>query len=69
MSQSEVEFVLDAKGKTKGVIIPIRLWRELMSERETAYLLKSARMKQRLLQAKRRKAGMPLETALAQLGI
>jgi PHD/YefM family antitoxin component YafN of YafNO toxin-antitoxin module len=69
MSGPNIEFVLNEKGETKGVIIPIRLWRELMSERETAYLLKSARMKQRLMQAKRRREGIPLEKALAQLGI
>jgi hypothetical protein len=35
------------------VIVPISLWREIESQRETAYLLKSEAMKRRLLQARR----------------
>ena len=41
-------------GEPTAVIVPIELWREIASERETAYLLKSEAMKQRLLAAQRR---------------
>jgi hypothetical protein len=51
------------------VIVPIELWHEIASERETAYLLKSEAMKKRLLEAKNRTEGVSLEDACAQLGI
>jgi hypothetical protein len=66
---NEVQFVSDAAGKPVSVLVPIALWREIGAERETAYLLKSATMKQRLLEAKDRSAGTPLEDARAKLGI
>jgi len=34
--------------KAVGVIVPIELWQEIESERETSYLLKSDAMKRRL---------------------
>ena len=48
--------------------MPIELWRETASERETAYLLKSDAMKKRLLAAKDRQAGFSLAEARTQLG-
>jgi antitoxin YefM len=56
-------------GETTAVIIPIGLWREIVSERETTYLLKSETMKQRLLSAARRQDGLPLEAVLEKLEI
>jgi hypothetical protein len=49
--------------------VPIELWREIESERETAYLLKSETMKDRLLQAAQRQTGLPFEAAVEKLGI
>ena len=69
MSAVEIQYISDESGNTVGVIVPIELWRELESERETAYLLKSENMKQRLLEAKGRQAGIPLEEAREKLGI
>lgn len=70
MSQTaEIQFVSDADGNPVSVIVPIELWREIESETETAYLLKSTAMKQRLLEAKERKDGMTIEDACAKLGI
>ena len=66
---AEVQYVADAAGNAIGVIVPIELWREIESERETAYLLKSETMKQRLLAAKNRQDGLSLEDARAQAGI
>jgi hypothetical protein len=51
------------------VIVPIDLWNQIASERETAYLLKSEAMKQRLMAAKQRTDGISLEDARAKLGI
>ncbi|HEX8202971.1 MAG TPA: hypothetical protein VF590_21020 [Isosphaeraceae bacterium] len=64
-----IQYISDATGKTIGVIVPIALWQEIESERETAYLLKSAAMRQRLQDAKDRTEGISLEDARAQLGI
>ena len=69
MSSTEIQYISDESGNTVGVIIPIELWREIESERETAYLLKSETMKRRLLDAKERQDGIPLEEAREKLGI
>jgi PHD/YefM family antitoxin component YafN of YafNO toxin-antitoxin module len=65
----EIQYVSDESGEPTAVIVPIELWREIESEKETAYLLKSENMKQRLLEAKERQAGIPLEEAREKLGI
>ena len=64
-----VQYVHDAEGNAVSVIVPIDLWREIASERETAYLLESDAMKARLLAAKQRTEGISLEDARAKLGI
>ena len=56
-------------GEPTAVIVPIELWREIESERETAYLLKSENMKARLLAAMQRKDGIPIDAAIEKLGI
>jgi hypothetical protein len=66
---TEVQYVLDAAGKQTGVLVPIKLWREIASERETAHLLRSETMRRRLLGAKERTTGVSLEDARAKLGI
>lgn len=65
----EIQYVSDESGQPTAVIVPIELWREIESEKETAYLLKSENMKRRLLEAKERKTGIPFEEALEKLGI
>ena len=69
MNPAEIKYVSDETGKTIEVIVPIDLWREIESERETAYLLKSEAMKQRLIQAKNRQEGISLEKVREKLGI
>lgn len=66
---SEVQYVSDESGNPVSVIVPIDLWREIESERETAYLLKSENMKRRLSEAKERQDGVPFEEAREKLGI
>ena len=63
MSQINIQYISDEKGTVTGVIVPIDLWQEIESEKETAYLLKSNKMKQRLLEAKNRKEGISFEVA------
>ena len=69
ISQAEVQYISDAEGKEVGVIVPIELWHEIASERETAYLMESKSMKRRLLEARERRVGIPLEDALYRLGL
>jgi hypothetical protein len=69
MTQINLQYISDEKGVPTAVIVPIELWREIESEKETAYLLKSIHMKKRLLEAKNRNKGIPFEEALEKLGI
>jgi hypothetical protein len=46
---AEVQFVSNEAGEPTAVLVPIELWREISSERETAYLLKSETIRQYLL--------------------
>ncbi len=69
MMDAKIQYVSDESGQPTAVIVPLSLWREIESERETAYLLKSKKMKDRLLEAKEREQGISLEATLAKLGI
>ena len=70
MAASEaIQYVSDEEGQPTAVLVPIKLWREIASERETAHLLSSKTMKRRLLEAMDRTEGIPLETAREKLGI
>ncbi len=69
MAQVNIQYISDDSGKTTSVIVPIELWREIESERETAHLLKSKVMKKRLLEAKQRTESIPLEQVREKLGI
>jgi hypothetical protein len=52
---SDVQYISDEQNNITGVIVPIDLWHQLLSETETAYLLKSEVMKERLLRATTKK--------------
>jgi len=54
MAETEIQYVSGEGGEPTAVIVPIALWREIESERETAYLLKSDTMKRRLMEARER---------------
>ena len=69
MADVAIQYISDENGKQVSVVVPIELWREIESERETAYLLRSKKMKERLLRANGRKDGIPFEAALEKLGI
>lgn len=68
-TNTNIQYISDTDGNTTGVIVPIGLWREIESERETAYLLRSEAMKTRLLEAKSREEGIAFEDARARLAI
>jgi hypothetical protein len=68
-SDSPVQYVSDESGNAVAVIVPIDVWREIESERETAYLLKSDAMRKRLLEAKNGIGGLSLDEVRQKLGI
>ena len=69
MKSTEVQIVKNEKGEETAAIVPIELWREIESERETAYLLSSPKMRQRLTEALSRTEGLSLNSALEKLGV
>ncbi len=69
MKRLNVRYDVDKDGHPTSVIIPLKLWQEIQSERETAYLLKSPAMKKRLLKAKQRLTGLPFAAAREKLRI
>lgn len=66
---NSIQYVTDETGEPTGVIVPIGLWREMVSDTETAHLLNSEPMRQRLLAALGREDGMPFEAVRAKLGV
>ena len=66
---TEVQYISDASGKPVGVFVPIDLWEEIESEKETAYLLHSVKMRDRLIEARDRTEGITLEDVREKLGI
>jgi antitoxin YefM len=69
MANTEIQIVSSESGEPTAVIVPIELWREIESERETAYLCRSEAMKDRLLQAARRQTGLSFEDVIEKLGV
>ncbi len=71
MLEGDIQVVSNEAGELTAVIVPISLWREIASERETAYLLKSETMRQRLRAALERGSGngLLLDDAAAKLGL
>lgn len=69
MATQGIRYVSDEEGRPVEVIVPIDLWREIESERETAYLLQSSVMRRRLLDAMGRDSGIPGDEALEKLGV
>jgi hypothetical protein len=69
MNQLNIQYLSDESGQTVAAVVPIELWREIESERETSYLLQSETMKQRILAAKNRQGGLKFEEVREKLGI
>jgi len=66
---AQVQYISDENATVTGVIVPIDLWHELQSEKETAYLFKSEAMRERLLTARLRTEGIDLEETRKELDI
>jgi len=69
ITMEPIRYISDEHNNITGVIVPIDLWREIQSEKETAHLLKSETMKKRLLKAKNSKEGIPFDEACKKLGV
>ncbi len=69
MATYDLQYVMNEKGQPTSVIVPLKLWKEISAERETAYLLKSKNMRMRLLEAINRDDGLALEDVRNELGI
>jgi PHD/YefM family antitoxin component YafN of YafNO toxin-antitoxin module len=69
MNTANIQYISDQTGRKTAVIVPIELWQQIIAEQETAYLLKSETMKQRLLTAKGRSESISLGEACEKLGI
>ena len=69
MPNTDIQIVSNEAGEPTAVIVPIELWREIAAERETAYLLGSETMKQRLLAAAQRADGLSLDAVVEKLGM
>lgn len=67
--EPEIQIVSNEAGEPTAVIVPIGLWREIASERETAHLLKSETMRQRLQAAMQRQGGDSIEEVIMKLGL
>src|SRR5579871_5519762 len=57
MSTMEIQYISDAAGNSVGVIVPIALWREIESERETAYQGSRETMKKEQTEARKHTNG------------
>jgi PHD/YefM family antitoxin component YafN of YafNO toxin-antitoxin module len=69
VQDANIQIVSNEDGEPTAVIVPIDLWREIASEQETAYLLKSETMKKRLMAAAERSDGLPLDTVIEKLAL
>ncbi|MBV6342862.1 hypothetical protein [Candidatus Magnetobacterium casense] len=69
MNQTDIQYISDKSGEVTGVIVPIELWREIESEKETVYLLKSKTMRERLIEAHERSSSIPFEVVCEKLGV
>ena len=52
---SNIQYLSDTNGKIKSVLVPFKLWEEIISESETKFLLKSKKMKSRIDESKKKK--------------
>ena len=69
MSTRDLQLVSDERGQVTAVIVPIETWKEITSQIETNYLLKSATMKRRLHEAMQDPKAVGFDDALQQAGV
>ena len=64
---TDLQIVSNEAWEPTAVLVPIELWREIASELETAYLLSSETMKQRIPAAAQRADGLSLDAVVEKL--
>ena len=69
MDVSTLHYLTDEYGELTAVVVPIAVWREIRSELETQYLLKSDAMRQRLLDARSHRATISIDDVMNRLGV
>jgi hypothetical protein len=69
MSITDIQYISDTQGNIQSVIVHIDVWKEIEAEMETAHLLSSEPMKQRLLESINRDDGIPMDEVHERLGI
>ena len=69
MPNTDIQIVSNEAGEPTAVLVPIELWREIASERETAYLLSTETTRQRILAAAQRTDGLSLDAVVEKLGM
>ena len=69
MPDADIHVVSNEAGEPTAVNVPIELWREIASQRETAYLLKSETMKTRVMASAQRSDGLPLDAVVEKLAL
>jgi PHD/YefM family antitoxin component YafN of YafNO toxin-antitoxin module len=69
VSEPDIQIASNHAGQPAAVIVPIALWREITSERETVYLPTSETMKQRLMAAAQRQDGFSWEAVVEKPGL
>jgi hypothetical protein len=67
VTDANIHVVSNEAGEPTAIIVPIALWKGITSARETAYLLRSGTMHQRLLDDLKRNTAMLYEEAVAIL--
>ncbi|MEL6617043.1 MAG: hypothetical protein AAFQ43_14975 [Bacteroidota bacterium] len=74
MSDRSVQYVSTESGEVTAVLVPIELWREIgiklaTSPPKPSHPLLLGAMRERLMRARKRSGGMPLDDVLRQFGI
>ena len=64
-----VQYLSDINGKVKSVLVPFKLWEDLISENETKYILKNKKMKERIDESRQRKSYMTKEEVYEKFGV
>ncbi len=69
MSDTDFPTLVDPDGRVTAVVVPIDVWREIASERETQHLLASPAMRERLLRGLAADDALPMDDVVARLGL
>ncbi|MBE2186947.1 MAG: prevent-host-death protein [Rhodothermales bacterium] len=69
MELTNVQIVTNEDGEQTAVLVPIDVWREVESWLETAHLLRSDAMRERLLAARASTMRIPMNEVAREFGV